>query len=157
MASAAKLLYVTLAIATLSALTALAVPPPAAPPSQAPFSAYTSYSSATPYERTKVLILGGGMAGVTAARTLHDQGIDDFILIEARHELGGRMLSHRLGEPDRQYTVELGANWVQGTKTGDGPENPVWTLANRHRLETRFSSYFTGLSEYFLRRFTSYH
>lgn len=93
----------------------------------------------------KVLILGGGMAGITAARTLHDQGIDDFIVIEASHEVGGRMLSHTFGEPGRQYTVELGANWVQGTRTGDGPENPVWALSKKHGLDTRFSSYFDGL------------
>lgn len=93
----------------------------------------------------KVLILGGGMAGITAARTLHDQGIDDFIVIEARHEVGGRMLSHTFGEPGRQYTVELGANWVQGTRTGNGPENPVWALSKKHGLDTRFSSYFEGL------------
>ena len=92
-----------------------------------------------------MLILGGGMAGITAARTLHDQGIDDFIVVEARHEIGGRMLSHTFGEPGRQYTVELGANWVQGTSHGDGPENPVWTLAKKHHLEARLSSYFEGL------------
>ena len=45
------------------------------------------------------------------------------------------MLSHTFGEPGRQYTVELGANWVQGTRTGDGPENPVWTLAKKHGLK----------------------
>lgn len=90
------------------------------------------------------------MAGVTAARTLHDQGVTDFILLEARDELGGRMLSHAFGDPARgqQYTVELGANWVQGTKTGDGPENPVWTLAKKHKLKTRFSQYFGGLCEF---------
>lgn len=96
----------------------------------------------------RVLILGGGMAGITAARTLHDQGIDDFIVLEARHEVGGRMLSHTFGEPGRQYTVELGANWVQGTRTGDGPENPVWTLAKKYGLDTRLSSYFEGLGTY---------
>ncbi|KAI0087580.1 amine oxidase [Irpex rosettiformis] len=96
----------------------------------------------------KVLILGGGMAGITAARTLHDQGIDDFIVVEARHEVGGRMLSHTFGEPGRQYTVELGANWVQGTRHDDGPENPVWTLAKKHHLDTRLSSYFEGLATF---------
>ncbi|KAI0341230.1 amine oxidase [Trametopsis cervina] len=88
------------------------------------------------------------MAGITAARTLHDHGVDDFILVEARHELGGRIMSYTLGESGRQYTVELGANWVQGTRTGDGPENPVWTLAKKHSLDTRLSSYFGGLSTY---------
>ena len=46
----------------------------------------TPFSSAQ--KDARVLILGGGMAGVTAARTLYDQGIDDFLVIEARHEVG---------------------------------------------------------------------
>ena len=51
----------------------------------------------------KVLILGGGVAGVIAARTLHQNGIDDFVIVEARHELGGRMMSHSFGGK----TIEL--------------------------------------------------
>ena len=51
--------------------------------------------SSTTYRDTKVLILGGGVAGVTAARTLHEEGID--FIVEARHELGG-MMSHTFGE-----------------------------------------------------------
>lgn len=93
----------------------------------------------------KVLVLGGGMAGITAARALHDQGIDDFIVIEGRHELGGRMMSHTFGAPERQYTVELGANWIQGTQSPGGPENPIWTLAKTHALRTKRSEYFEGL------------
>lgn len=38
--------------------------------------------------RTKVAILGAGMTGITAARTLHDNGVHDFLLVEARSELG---------------------------------------------------------------------
>jgi polyamine oxidase len=108
-------------------------------------------SAQTPLDTPKdarVLILGGGVAGVTAAHALYDHGVEDFIILEARHELGGRMLSHTFGSPGKQYTVELGANWVQGTRTGDGPENPIWTLAKKHQLRTQMSSYFDGLSEY---------
>ena len=31
-----------------------------------------------------VLILGGGVAGIIAARTLYEQGITDFTIVEAR-------------------------------------------------------------------------
>lgn len=31
-----------------------------------------------------VLILGGGVAGVIAARTLYEQGITNFVIVEAR-------------------------------------------------------------------------
>ncbi|CDO76587.1 hypothetical protein BN946_scf184868.g1 [Trametes cinnabarina] len=93
----------------------------------------------------RVLILGGGVAGVIAARTLHEQGIDDFIIVEARPELGGRMISHRLGD---QWTVEVGANWVQGTQTGDGPANPIWNLAKKHNISLRSSDYFGNVATY---------
>lgn len=116
--------------------------PPVPPTSQTPLLAPHSTKDA------RVLILGGGVAGITAAHALHERGIEDFIVVEAREELGGRMMSHVFGAPDRQYTVELGANWVQGTRTGDGPENPIWTLAKKHGIRTQFSSYFDGLSEY---------
>jgi monoamine oxidase len=43
--------------------------------------------------KTKVAILGGGMSGTMAARTLSQANISDFLIVEARHELGGRMSS----------------------------------------------------------------
>lgn len=37
-----------------------------------------------PTTHGRVLILGGGVAGVIAARTLHEQGITNFTIVEAR-------------------------------------------------------------------------
>ena len=54
-----------------------------------------------------VLILGGGVSGIIAAKTLTEKGITDFKVIEARDELGGRLHSERFGEGDRQVTVEV--------------------------------------------------
>ncbi|KAJ3479791.1 hypothetical protein NLI96_g8812 [Meripilus lineatus] len=100
-------------------------------------------------ERTQVLILGGGVAGIIAARTLQERGVSDFIIVEARTELGGRLLSHTFGEAGRDYTIELGANWVQGTYNKDtGRENPIWTLSKKHRIETRESAFFGGIDTY---------
>ncbi|KAG5340724.1 hypothetical protein C0989_000501 [Termitomyces sp. Mn162] len=93
---------------------------------------------------TKVLVLGGGVAGVIAARTLHEQGIDDFVLVEARDELGGRLQSTPFGG----HVVELGANWIQGTQTGNGPINPIWTLAKKHGLETHISDFYRSLKTF---------
>lgn len=84
------------------------------------------------------------MAGVIAARTLHENGIHDFIIIEARDELGGRLMSRTFGD---NITVELGANWVQGTQTDRGPANPIFELAGKHRIETRFNDYFGSVSQ----------
>lgn len=54
-----------------------------------------------------VLILGGGVSGIIAAKTLREKGIKDFKIIEARDELGGRLHSERFGEEGRQVTVEV--------------------------------------------------
>jgi heterodisulfide reductase subunit A-like polyferredoxin len=47
---------------------------------------------------TEVLILGGGMTGVSAAHSLYfDANITDFLIVEGRDELGGRVQNHRIG------------------------------------------------------------
>lgn len=61
-----------------------------------------------------VLVLGGGVAGIIAAEQLAHAGIDNFLLVEARDELGGRMRSYDFDGT----TIELGCNWVEGTQTG---------------------------------------
>ncbi|KAG0741670.1 hypothetical protein G6F23_007406 [Rhizopus arrhizus] len=76
---------------------------------------------------TKVAILGGGVSGMSAALKLTEEGIHDFIMIEARHELGGRAQNAKFGD----INVELGCNWVQGLGT-----NPVNELAKKYKLHT---------------------
>ena len=68
----------------------------------------TSASTSTNSSHATVLILGGGVAGIIAARTLHQHGIDNFKIVEARSELGGRVRDFIFGAPGNQYTVELG-------------------------------------------------
>ncbi|WP_291731880.1 FAD-dependent oxidoreductase [Leisingera sp. F5] len=59
---------------------------------------------------TKVAILGGGLAGLNAARLLHQAGID-FQLFEARDRLGGRILTvDETGSPDADG-FDLGPSW----------------------------------------------
>lgn len=55
-----------------------------------------------PYYRA--VILGGGAAGIAAARRLQEAGITDFILLEARDRLGGRTYTS-------QNFGDLGAAW----------------------------------------------
>lgn len=93
---------------------------------------------------SRVLILGGGIAGVIAARTLHENGIDNFLIIEARDELGGRMKSHTFAG----YTIELGANWIQGTQTGTGPANPIFELALKHNVTTESNNFVGSLTTF---------
>lgn len=69
----------------------------------------------------KILVIGAGMAGIMAARTLHDAG-GDVTLLEARERLGGR--THTDSSLGR--TVDLGAAWIHGP---DG--NPLTPLAEQ--------------------------
>jgi monoamine oxidase len=57
-----------------------------------------------------ILILGAGMAGLAAARDLHDAGVPVTVL-EARDRLGGRVYTNRrfAGIP-----VEFGAEFIHG-------------------------------------------
>lgn len=55
------------------------------------------------------LIIGGGIAGLTAARHLTEAGLR-VTLLEARERLGGRIYTHSTGK----VPVELGAEFVHG-------------------------------------------
>lgn len=91
----------------------------------------------------RVIILGGGVSGVIAARTLHQSGINNFVIVEARDELGGRMMTTTFGGK----TIEQGPNWIQGTQTGKGPANPIFTLAKKHNVSTQFNDWSGSVSE----------
>ncbi len=56
-------------------------------------------------------MIGAGAAGLAAARTLHDRGID-VLLIEARDRVGGRAYTVRT--TDGAFPVELGAEFIHG-------------------------------------------
>ena len=59
---------------------------------------------------TQVAIVGGGLAGLHAARLLHKAGID-FVLFEARDRLGGRILTvDACGRPSEDG-FDLGPSW----------------------------------------------
>jgi len=109
-------------------------------------SATTAQNLAKRTNNATVLILGGGMAGVIAARTLHDKGIDDIIVVEGLPELGGRLTSYTFGAKGKQYQVELGPYWIQGTQTGSGPANPVYSLAQKHNLSTVYTDWYGNIS-----------
>lgn len=74
----------------------------------------------------RVIVVGAGMAGLAAARAMHDDGFD-VIVLEARPRIGGRTwTSTKLGP-----AVDLGASWIEGT-TG----NPVVELAREANVRT---------------------
>jgi monoamine oxidase len=55
-----------------------------------------------------VVVIGGGAAGVAAARQLHQSGVD-CLLVEARNRLGGRAWT--LIDPSG-FTLDLGCGWL---------------------------------------------
>lgn len=65
---------------------------------------------ASPLNAHPILIVGGGLAGLTAARLLHRLGID-FVLLEARDRLGGRILSTESGGDVCDDGFDLGPSW----------------------------------------------
>ena len=58
-----------------------------------------------------VVVIGAGAAGLAAARTLHEHGVD-VLLLEARGRAGGR--AYTLRTRDGAYPIELGAEFIHG-------------------------------------------
>ena len=88
--------------------------------------------STPPVDPKSILVIGAGMAGLAAARSLVDAGWP-VLLIEARDRIGGRVHTTR----DWGTPLEMGASWVHGT-TG----NPVVELALKLQLQLIPTDYY---------------
>jgi len=69
----------------------------------------------------EAIIVGGGAAGVAAARRLHDAGVS-CLLVEARDRLGGRAWTAR----HEGFPLDLGCGWLHSAD-----RNPWVTIAQR--------------------------
>jgi monoamine oxidase len=63
-------------------------------------------------QRSDVIIIGAGAAGLAAARLLREHGVRVAVL-EARNRIGGRIFTHR--DPRTPVPIELGAEFVHGS------------------------------------------
>ncbi|GAB4828060.1 polyamine oxidase1, flavin-containing amine oxidoreductase [Ancistrocladus abbreviatus] len=82
-----------------------------------------------------VIIVGAGVSGISAAKELAENGVEDLLILEASDRIGGRICKEDFGG----VSVELGAGWVVGV--GGKASNPVWELAIQTGLRTVFSDY----------------
>ncbi|GFY92221.1 polyamine oxidase 1 [Actinidia rufa] len=85
--------------------------------------------------RSTVIIVGAGVSGISAAKVLAENGVDDIVILEASNRIGGRIRKEEFGG----VSVELGAGWIAGV--GGKESNPVWELARKSGLRTCFSDY----------------
>lgn len=74
---------------------------------------------------TDVVVIGGGFAGVTAARELTQRGAR-VVLLEARDRLGGRTWTK---DSDLGHYLEMGGTWVHWTQPH------VWAEIGRYDLD----------------------
>ncbi|OMP10058.1 Amine oxidase [Corchorus olitorius] len=85
--------------------------------------------------RSSVIIIGAGISGISAAKVLAENGIEDLVILEASDRIGGRIRKEKFGG----VSVELGAGWIAGV--GGKESNPVWEFAAQLGLRTCFSDY----------------
>ena len=79
-----------------------------------------------PTRQGKILVIGAGMAGLSAANALTARGFEVEVL-EARARHGGRIHTiSSMGVP-----VDMGATWIHGSRG-----NPVTTLSRKHGIKT---------------------
>jgi monoamine oxidase len=81
-----------------------------------------------------VVIVGAGLAGLTAARDLKRAGCESFVVLEARGRVGGRTRNHELG---RGVVSEAGGQWI-----GPG-QTAIADLARELEVDT-FDTYYRG-------------
>ena len=81
--------------------------------------------------KTKYIIIGAGLSGLTTAYQLHKSGETDFMVLESRDRIGGRILT--------KDHVDFGATWFQGH------HEQVHSILDELGID-RFLQYSTGQS-----------
>jgi monoamine oxidase len=84
--------------------------------------------------RQRIIVIGAGLAGLIAARLLHDAG-QDVTVIESRARIGGRIATSRLWT---DLPMDLGASWIHGT--GGNPLTDLARAAGARTVATRYDA-----------------
>jgi monoamine oxidase len=80
----------------------------------------------------KIIVIGAGIAGLSAASNLEKQG-KKVIILEARERIGGRIWTNRSWN---NLSLDLGASWIHGTKN-----NPITELVQNFNIKTTGTNY----------------
>ena len=83
----------------------------------------------------QVLILGAGLAGLGAARRLSESGITDFLILEQRDRVGGRLQAAEFGGG----IIQLGPQWVFSIDQSvpEEDQQPLWPLIQKCNVSLR--------------------
>ena len=97
-----------------------------------------SWPAPSKTRKTKVIIAGGGVAGLAAARALRLQGINDFVLLELEDRAGG----NSKGGAVNGITCPLGAHYLpvpsEQAPQADDLRNLLEELGVRQRVSGRW-------------------
>lgn len=80
----------------------------------------------------KIIVVGAGMAGLSAARSLHDAGYT-VTLLEGRERIGGRVWTSHAWP---KTPLDMGASWIHGIEG-----NPITTVAKTINAQTMVTDY----------------
>ncbi|XP_046658319.1 spermine oxidase-like isoform X2 [Homalodisca vitripennis] len=83
-------------------------------------------------QKHRVVIIGAGVSGFSAAATLLENDVSDIVVLEASSRIGGRIHTVELGG----ITVDLGAETINGNV-----DNAVYELANPQELLASFKPF----------------
>lgn len=89
-------------------------------------------------QKRTVVIVGAGLAGISAARTLNEDDRFDVKILEASNRTGGRIFTSVIdGTP-----VELGATYIHGTT-----DNVIYELSKQHGLSCDLDNDYYNLTD----------
>ena len=79
-------------------------------------------------ETYDVIIVGAGIAGIAAGKTLSENGITNFLIIEAQDFVGGRTKTANIG--NLNLSLNLGASWMKFINTTEDDAYSPDTILN---------------------------